>query len=239
MSALSNLTGLFNSGSAVFKTFSEHYDLVYFGHIRGQDDEQRIVRGITASSQHTDEHYCVGTVHGYDIILLKRTDSLTLPNTVHKEKYSWVIMQFDLHSRYDFPHALIDGGHHNEIFYQTLFVKFSRFMKIDKAVFGDEGEAFANTFTAYSPPDAIDNLPEIMAGDVGLTLSQHFTQFDFEWFQDRLIVYSTGRTPSKHLLEHMLRAGLWFAEVLDKYGQQKISVHGGETDIPRVVPDQA
>ena len=234
MGIVENVASLLNPQAAVFKAFADHYDLVYFGHIRAQDEEHRLVKGVTISAQHSDEHYCVGTVHGYDMVLLKRTDTMTLPNSVHKEKYSWAIMQFDLHSRYDFPHALIDGGRYSEVFYQTLFVKFARFMKLDKAAFGEDGARFASSFTAYTPPDALDELPEIVRGTVGLTLSQHFSNLDFEWFQDRLIVYGSSHAPTKHLLEHMLRAGLWLADVLDTYGQQKISAHGGDTDISRV-----
>lgn len=218
---------LLHTTSAVFRQFAEHYDLVYFGRLHQEDDDQRIVRGVTVSTQHVDEHYCVGTVHGYDIVLLLRTDKITQPNTTRTEKYSWVIMQFDLHSQYDHPHVFIDGGHHNELFYQTLFVKFARLMKMDKALFGEANHDFTERFTAYTPPDALDELPLILEGDVGPTMATHFAHLDFEWFQDRLIVYSTGRMPTKHLLEHMLRAGLWLSGVLDTYGTQKISAHGG------------
>lgn len=225
------LAKLFSTEAAVFRKFAEQHDLVYFGRLHQEDDDQRIVRGITVSGQHTDNHYCVGTVHGYDVVLLKRTDRILEANSTRTEKYSWVLMQFDLHGKYDHPHVFIDGGHHNELFYQTLFVKFARLMKVDKALLGDENAAFADRFTAYTPPDALDDLPLIVAGDVGKTMAAHFGHLDFEWFQDRLIIYSTGRMPTKHLLEHMVRAGLWLADVLDKHGQQKISVHA-RTDIP-------
>jgi hypothetical protein len=227
---LTSLSKIFSTQAAVFRQFAEHYDMVYFGRLHQEDDDQRIVRGITVSTQHTDEHYCVGTVHSYDIVLLKRTDRIVQANSTRTEKYSWVIMQFDLHTTYDYPHVFVDGGHHSEIFYQALFVKFARLMKVDKAMFGEENSDFTNRFTAYTPPDAIDDLPLILAGDVGKTMAHHFAHLDFEWFQDRLIVYSTGRLPTKHLLEHMLRAGLWLSAELDKNGQQKISAHHG-TDI--------
>lgn len=222
---------LFSTEATVFRGFAEHYDLVYFGRLHQEDDDQRIVRGITVSKQHVDNHYCVGTVQSYDIVLLKRTDIITEANSTRTEKYSWVLMQFDLHSQYDHPHVFIDGGHHNELFYQMLFAKFARLMKVDKALFGEENSEFTDRFTAYTPPDALDDLPLVMDGEVGKTMATHFGHLDFEWFQDRLIVYSTGRMPTKHLLEHMLRAGLWMADVLDKYGQQKTPVHI-ETDAP-------
>ncbi|HAC56191.1 TPA: hypothetical protein DCF80_01700 [Candidatus Saccharibacteria bacterium] len=226
MSIKKILKSVFSSQSAVFRRFAEHYDMVYFGKLHLDDEEHRIVRGITVSTQHVDEQYCVGTVNNFDIILLKRTDTIVQPNSTRSEKYSWILMQLDLHSKYDHPHVFVDGGHHDELFYNALFVKFARLMKVDKALFG-ENRAFTERFTAYTPPDSLDDLPLIVGGDIGKTMAQHFAHLDFEWFQDRLIVYSTGRMPTKHLLEHMLRAGLWLAEVLDHHGDKKIAAHGG------------
>lgn len=226
MSIIGPVNKLLHTPRAVFRQFAEHYDLVYFGRLHHEDDDQRLVRGVTVSTGHTDEHYCVGTVNGYDLVLLERTDRITQPNSTKTEKYTWVLMQFDLHSSYDHPHVFIDGGHHNELFFQTLFIKFARLMKVDKALFGETNHKFASQFTAYTTPDALDDLPVIVEGNVGATMAQHFAHLDFEWFQDHLIVYSNGRMPTKHLLEHMLRAGLWLADVLDAYGQQKISAHG-------------
>lgn len=217
---------VFNSETSVFRNFASHFDMVYFGRVHQDDDDQQLVRGITVSNQHLDEHYCVGTVQGFDVILLKRTDKMILPNTTRTESYKWVLLQLDLHQTYDHPHVFIDGGHHNEAFYQNLFIKFSRLMKVDKALMLGEPR-FSDKFTAYTPPDALDELPEIMRSGVGETMATHFAHLDFEWFQDRLIVYSTGKMPTKHLLEHMLRAGIWLAGVLDTHAKQKLAAHGG------------
>jgi hypothetical protein len=230
MSMLSSIQKLLHTPRVVFHAFAENHDLVYFGKLH-QDDEHHIVRGITVSTAHVDEHYCVGTAHTYDLIALQRTDTLALPNTNHSEKYSWIIMQLDLHSTYDHPHVFLDGGHHNEAFYQTLFVKFARLMKVDKSVISESSQSFAERFTAYTPPDSLDEIPEFLEKTVADNLAQKFAHLDFEWFQDRLLIYSTGRPASKHLLEHMLRAGLWLAEELDEFGKQKISAHHG-ADIP-------
>lgn len=231
MSILKTFTKLVHSQSTVFRHFAEQYDLVYFGRLH-QEDDQRIVHGVTVSTQHSDDHYCVGTVHGYDIVLLKRTDSIPMANSARTEKYTWIIMQLDLHTKYDNPHVFIDGRHHNEAFYQSLFIKFARLMKLDKSTMADSSPSFNDRFTAYTPPDAIDNLPELLGKETADTLASHFGHFDFEWYQDKLIIYSTGRVPTKHLLDHMLRAGLWLGDRLDAYGQQKITAHGG-ADISR------
>ena len=215
---LRSIKKLFNSDGAVFRHFAEQHDLVYFGHLHQEDEDQRIVRGVTVSARHVDEHYCVGTVHGIDTVLLKRTDKLSRANSTRTENYTWLIMQFDLRTQHDFPHVFLDGGHHNEVFYQNLFVKFARLMKADKALFRDVA-GFNEHFTAYTPPDALDELPLIINSETANVISHHFAHLDFEWFQDRLIVYSTGRMPTKHLLDHMLRAGIWLTDILEKYAE--------------------
>jgi len=207
---------LFTSQRAVFKKFADTYDLVYFGRMHLADEDERMVHGITVSTQHQDDHYCIGTIHGYDVIMLERTDTLKLPNTSKSEHYRWVIMQIDLKSRADHPHVFLDGGHHNEIFYQHLFIKFARLMKVDKALFAGSDKLFNDRFTVYTPPDVVDDLPMTITPDIAATMAHHFAHLDFEWFQDRLIVYSTGRMPTVHLLDHMLRAGHWLATELDK-----------------------
>ena len=211
---LAGLQTMFSSHSAIYKKFADTYDLVYFGRMHLADEDERMVHGITVSTQHQDDHYCIGTIHGYDVIVLERTDTLKLPTTTKSEHYRSVIMQFDLKNHTDHPHVFLDGGHHNEIFYQHLFIKFARLMKVDKALFSDK--LFNARFTVYTPPDVIDDLPVTLTPTITATMAHHFAHLDFEWYQDKLIVYSTGRMPSTHLLDHMLRAGHWLATELDK-----------------------
>jgi hypothetical protein len=219
---LRSVTRTIGGEAAVFRHFAEKYDLVYFGRFH-QDDHEHMVSGVTVSTAHNDQHCCVGTVHGRDMVALRRTDSVSTPLTDKREHYSWDIMQFDLTSGYDFSHVFLDGGHHDELFYQTLFMKFARLMKIDKSFFGDDGHQFAEQFTAYTPPDAVDDLFALLTKDTSQVLATHFAHLDFEWFQDRLLVYTTGRPSSAHGLEHMLRAGLWLTDHLDAYGKAALA----------------
>ena len=124
-------------------------------------------------------------------------------------------MQFDLKGGYDHPHVFIDGRHHDEIFYQALFIKFARLTRVDDTHFGTHGSQFFKRFSVYTPPDAIDDLPIILTQERRDMMAHHFSHLDFEWFQDRLIVYSVSSMPTAHLLEHMLRAGYWLANELD------------------------
>lgn len=200
----------------VFRSFAESYDLVYFGHVTTQDEEHRLVRGITTSAKHRDKHYCVGTIHGFDAILLEREDELKLVTDARAHKYSWIILQIDLHGSHDLSHVFIDGKHHNDTFYRTLFAKFSRLLKVDHGLLSQYDALFTDRFTVYTPPDNTDRFPTLLSAEAAATLAHHFGHFDFEWSQDQVLIYATGHRPSKHLLEHMLKAGIYLARELEK-----------------------
>jgi hypothetical protein len=209
------IVGQLMSGK-VFHKFAGEYDLVYFGHVSAQDDEHKLVRGITTSAKHRDSHYCVGTIHGHDVILLEREDELKLATDPKPHKYEWIILQIDLHGSHDLSHVFIDGKHHNDTFYRTLFAKFSRLLKVDHGLLSHYDPLFSERFIVYTPPDNTDRFPSLLTPDAAATLAHHFGHFDFEWSQDQVLVYSTGRKASKHLLEHMLKAGIYLARELEK-----------------------
>lgn len=200
----------------VFHTFAENYDLVYFGHVNAEDDDHRLVRGVTTSAKHRDSHYCVGTIHGHDVIVLEREDELRLASDARPHKYRWIIMQIDLRGHHDLSHVFIDGKHHNDTFYRTLFAKFARLLKVDHGLLAGYDPLFPKRFTVYTPPDNTDRFPELLSPEAAATLAHHFGHFDFEWFEDEIIIYSTGHPVSKHLLEHMLKSGIYLARELEK-----------------------
>lgn len=212
---LNNALGhLVSNKRAVYKKFASTYDMVYFGTIGAQDDDQRMVRGATLSTSHVDNHYCVGTIHGYDMVLLERVDKLTEPGMKKPESYHVTIMQFDLHSAYRHPHVVLDGKHFGAVFKRQLHIKFPLMFETDFKYLELADPSFRNKFMVYNPIKDISTVARFLGKDITSTLSTHFTQFDFEWQNDSLFVYCL-KQPSPTLLEHMLRAGLWLAREFD------------------------
>lgn len=196
-----------------FKKACEAYDLVYFGSVDQHSDEHQLVRGFTLSPSHKDAHFSVGTVSGRDVIFLHRSDTLTFPGK-REARYSWVILQVDL--RVDsLPHSVIDAGHYDQIFYDTLFTKFARLNKISSTSLREISPAFAQHFSVYTPPDRADGMLQLLAADTAATLAQHFHRFDIEWFQDRLIIYAPHPRVNARLFDDMLRLGVWLAGQLE------------------------
>lgn len=199
----------------VFQEICREHDLVYFGHVNQYDDEHELVRGITFSSNHRDNHYVVGTVHGFDVIMLERTDSISFPDKP-VENYRWIIVQVDLHEYLRLAQTFIDAKHHESAFYNTLFTKFARLSSADHYFDDNYDKLFLERFRVYTPPDAADNLPLLLSPENAAIMAHHFGHFDVEWHNDRLMIYSTGRAPTKHLINNMLREGIWLAAELEK-----------------------
>jgi len=215
----------------VFKHICDKYALVYFGSVNQHRDEHVMVRGVTLSTSHRDKHYSVGNIQGHDVILLERTDTVFFP-TKKREDYTWFILQVDLRN-VDMPHTFMDSGHHDEAFYDNLFAKFARLSHVDRGVFEEYDPAFIRQFRVYAPPDGADSLPTFLSRDVAAELARRFGHFDFEWYQDHLLIYSTGRPATVNLLERMIKAGVWLADEFNLTGPKKAA---SERDSPMQYP---
>jgi hypothetical protein len=207
------------SGGAIkrrlFKKFADEHDLVYFGTVNRQDDEYRLVKGVTVSTTHRDDHYCVGSFAGRDLILLERHDTLRLPHAKKGELFTWTILQVDLRPPAPLPHGFLDGHHHGATFYHAAFAKLSRLTALSEHYFATYDPLFVQTFTAYSSLETSAGFTQLVSPGTAAVLAHHFTAFDFEWRDDALLVYLYTKKPAVEQLEYMLKAGVWFANELE------------------------
>lgn len=199
----------------VVKSFANDNGLVYFGSVDQHEDEHRLVQGVTLSKDHRDRHYCVGSLEGYDVILLQRTDTLHYPHQPPKH-YTWMIIQFDLRvPENTFQHLFIDAHHHDATFYNTLAMKFQKLRTIDAAAFSGHEPGFVNSYRVMAEHTPYSQLPYILRPDITAALSQHFKHLDFEISGDRLIVYASNVVTTRHSLEYMTKAGVWLTQCLE------------------------
>jgi hypothetical protein len=197
-----------------FGQIAEEYDLVYFGSVVGGDDEYKVVRGLTASTDQKDENYTVGDVHEYPIVFFERHREVKRPDG-HGGNYHWTILSIELKHTY-LPHIFVDGVRRDHHFYGQLLAGYLRLPQVNPRHFPDSSEASFNTnFTVYAQPDAVSTIEQIFRPDITGMLAAHFRQFDFEMYDSQLIVYSTDNNVNLELLDQMLRAGVWLARHLD------------------------
>ncbi len=193
----------------IIKQFASKYQFVYFGRVDPREDEYELVRGLTVSTTHIDNHYTVGTFNGHDIILLERRNTLTFPGKADVT-YRWLIMQIDLKTA-SLPHVFIDSHHHDAMFYANAFIAKQGMQDLSN-YFSAVSPTFTQRCKLFANPTTYQQVGAVITPEIAETLAQHFNQFDYEFFDDRIIVYATSRVPTPQMLDDMLRVGAWLAE---------------------------
>lgn len=202
----------------VIMDFAEKIGLVYFGFVDQRDDEHKLVRGLTLSAGHRDNHYCIGSYGGYDMTLVERTDTIKFPHRPSRT-HVWLIQQFDLHTNADIPHIFLGLKSHNETFYAHLFTKFASLGAVPQSRH-EYDASFLNRYTLYANAAHIIEAKQIVDPDVAKIIGGYFGTLTFEIVDGSLYLYAEGQRPSPALLEKMLKYGTWLAAVIDKkYGQ--------------------
>lgn len=214
ISSLARIDTSSKNNRKVFKQACERYDLVYFGTVSQRDDEHQMVRGFTLSPSHLDKFYCVGTVSGRDVILLERTDTVSYPDKPSKS-YSWTIIQIDLKKNIP-THIILNSHHYDETLYKNLMLKNRHLSRVDAYSLPIAHERFMSVFRVYGPLQHLNELQRILTPERTSVLGHHFSQFDYEFYHDQLIVMSLTDAPSLHMIQNMFHAGLWLADELEK-----------------------
>jgi hypothetical protein len=194
--------------------FAEKTGLVYFGSVSQHSDEHKIVRGFTVSSSHQDRHYSVGSVGGYDTILVDRNDAVWQSDG-SIAIYNWLIIAIDLHTERDIPHFFLHANRRSSKAYETLFTAFPAMKEIHLGTFDRYSPEFTSRFSLYSQPSVSIEVERLFPSDITRVLGAHFWPLSVEQYESILYIYSDGKRVTPSLLNAMLENGLWLAGHLD------------------------
>ena len=194
--------------------FTKKIGLVYFGTVDQHKDEHRVVRGFTISSSHRDYHYSVGSVDGYDLTLVDRTD-LVFKKDGSAINYNWLIMAFDLHTKIDMPHFFISSNNYNSAAYDTLFDIFPILTPVTLGTFENYDQEFTNRFTIYTQPSDFIEIERLFPAKTARVLSAHLWPYSVEAKDNILYIYSSDNHVSQSTLDTMLEIGSWLAKQID------------------------
>lgn len=203
--------------------FADEFGLVYFGAVSQYDDEHRIVRGMTLSPRHRDAHYCIGTYENYDVVYVKRTDTLRTQGD-KKKTHTWHIMAFDLHASGELPHIFVGLPSHSEEFYMQFFTKFPTMRYLSLGHLGEYPSEFVAGCRLYANPRLLLEVERIITPKVAGIIATHFKGLAFEVVDNTLLVYSEHARLSKELLETILKNSRWLAESLDRSATEFVPV---------------
>ena len=191
--------------------FTDQAGMVYFGYVSQRDDDHHIVRGMTVSTKHHDDHYCIGTYESYDVVFVERSDTL-----LTGKKHQWHIMEFDLHTKSDLPHSFIGSGRHGNGFHELLSLKYPNLQPLQlgaTAVYPDE---FISKFNVYTTPAHAIGFELIIHPEAAATMGSHFDGLVVELTDQALYIYSEKPHVSSELLMTMLKNGAWLANQIDQ-----------------------
>jgi hypothetical protein len=200
--------------SRVFKAFATKAGLVYFGYVDQRDDEHSLIRGMTVSTKHRDNHYCIGSFEGYDVALVERVDTIQLLGKPAKT-HSWVIMTFDLHTSIETPHVFVGSHAHSETFYAQLFTKFSHLAKVPFDESSAHSKEFTKKHTVYTKPDQILHTEQLFSPALTKVIGEQFGTLAIEVYERTVYIYVENHRPTTPLLESMLAKGIWLAKSID------------------------
>lgn len=189
--------------------FAEQYGLVYFGYVSQRSDDHHIVRGMTVSNKHVDDHYCVGTFDGYDVVFVERRDH------IHDRDHVWHILEFDLTAEADLPHSFIGSGKHGKGFHELLSTKYPQLLPDVIRSNSLYPSNFQNSFVVYTSPAHATELESIITPAVAEVMASHFTGLVVEITEQALYIYSEKHQLSSGLLDTMLKNGVWLAKSID------------------------
>lgn len=199
------------SSKRLIQEFCENVGMVYFGYVSQRDDEHHILRGMTVSTKHRDDHYCIGSYDGYDVVFVERSDTLR-----NGKKHSWHIMEFDLKTSVDLPHIFIGSGKHGQGFHELLDIKYPSLKPLALGSLHAYPSTFLSRFKLYASPAHALVAEQLISPEVAESIASHFSGLVIEVTESALYIYSESSRLTPGLLETILKNGVWLAAQIDQ-----------------------
>jgi len=197
------------------KNFCEKVGLIYFGSVDQHHDDHHIVRGLTASAQHQDEHYAVGTCDGYDVRMVNRVD-VTEDAAGLLRTHAWLIFEIDLKQRSDIPHIFMGAHDHKNSAYSKLFTTHASMQAVPLGTFKPYSVDFISRYSLFALPSHFIQTERYFTADVTKVIAAHFWPLSVEVYEGSLYIYADNQLVTIRLLDTMLKNGLWLAKHLDQ-----------------------
>lgn len=192
------------------REYADKVGLVYFGAVSPSDDDHRLVRGHTVSTTHLDNHYCVGTIRGYDTAVVARNDIVRTAKG-SEQRCHWLIVTFDLHTKYELPHIYI--GHKSR--HGAYTASYDQLVPLTLGTYGAYPAAFLHEYAVYGVPSHAEVIERLISPQFAAVIQQYFQHASVEIEDNTVYVYIESRYPNETTLEKMVSNGLWLAENID------------------------
>ncbi len=197
--------------------FSDAAGLVYFGYVSQRDDEHHILRGVTVSTKHRDDHYCIGTYDGYDVVYVERSD--TIQSGKH---HLWHIIEIDLKTKLDIPHMFVNSKVHGSGFHELVKTKYHTTLPHTLGTTQPYSNDLNADYDIHITPTHAVMAEQLITPEIAKQIAKHFKGLSIEVTNDSLYIYSGKVHVTASLLMTMLTNGVWLAEQIDTNSRQLI-----------------
>jgi hypothetical protein len=202
------------SRGRILRAFARKAGLVYFGTVDQHIDEHEVIRGLTVSTSHQDDHYAVGSFDGYDVSLVDRFD-IVVDSKGSTVEHSWVILQLTL-ERVDLPHIFLKPVNHGSGAYDKFFTAFTHLKPVNSLFQGAHSDEFHGRYELFASSSSALEIENTFTPLATKTIATRLWPHAVEIFDGKLYVYTTQVHLTSTLLETCLESALWLAKTLDQ-----------------------
>jgi hypothetical protein len=202
------------SRGSIIRQFAQKIGLVYFGVVDQHQDDHDVIRGLTVSTTHRDDHYAVGSFDGYDISLVDRFD-IVMNHHGAPEEHSWVILQISLENGDELPHMFMKPNNHAQNAYTKFFNAYTYLKPVNGLFQGSHSAEFHSRYEVFMNASKAIEIEEILTPKVTHTIAARFWPHAIEIFEGKVYVYTTQTQLTETLLDTCLESALWLARTLD------------------------
>jgi hypothetical protein len=201
--------------SRAIRQFADSLGMVYFGLVHQRDDDHRLVRGHTVSATHRDDNYCVGTVQGYDTVLVSRNDVIRTRDR-KLQRCHWLICAIDLHTKTDIPHVYIGHVTREDAFAAS----YEQLTRVEPGVTAPYPHHFISDYNVYCAPGSLTAVEQVVTPQTAAVIATHFGGVSIEIEDQTIYLYIESEHPRAQLLERMLSNAVWLARTIDDAAPQ-------------------
>lgn len=197
---------------AVIRKVARQLGLVYFGAL-SHDDDHEVIRGITVSIRHKDNHYATGSFDGYDVSLVDRDDTVKDGSSVTHRR--WAIVQVALKHQPPASDIILlshDTAHH----YTKALSGLRHIQAIDVLVTHPYSAEFLRRYSIMAPSHHALEVNKTVTPPLADLAAIKLWPHSVELKEQKLLVYITEDRLNETVLRVAIESALWLADSLDQ-----------------------
>lgn len=195
----------------ILRRIAKKLDFIYFGRVDQFKDDHDLVRGITVSPVHNDDHYMMGKFDDRDVTIVDRSDVLGYGK--QEIRHYWLIIRVELD--YVLPHILLLPNNHENKSYRQLIVH-QAFVPIDSLLNTQYHQDFTSRYSMLSLAGYAPMVEDIISIDTARVIAARFWPSAIEVNGKYVYVYMDEKALNETKTAATIEATVWLSNRLSE-----------------------